>query len=466
MDLGFQLSCAATLGLVTVGPVLGGASGAWAWLRRSMAPTLSAQLTALPILVARFHAISWVAPLANLAAVPVAGMLLACAWLAITVDLAVPGAGRAWFGACEVLASILRIITEFSARMPSALLASGSERGTAWLAAVGAALIALGWSAPRDLEGVRRGPGPLRTALRLLGVWASLLALVLAATARPLVPEAGKHWLVVLDVGQGDALALGFPDGWWLVDAGPRGPRYDAGESVVLPFLRWAGVRGLEALVVSHGDGDHEGGASAVLRGTRVARVWTPPPFPSSPGPQSRLGGVAIGQGERLRERPSVRVLWPPRTTGASGRSIRGDNDASVVLELGERQGRALLLADVDSTIEALLPVDSGVAVLKVAHHGSASSSGATFLTRARPRRAAISCGRRNPFGHPAPGAMARLAAAGCTIERTDSAGALWYEADEGGVRRIDWRRAAWPSRDAEKMAPQQRAPAAAPRSP
>ena len=441
-DLGFQLSCAATLGLVAIGPTLGGKPGGWNLLRRSLAPTLSAQLTATPLLLARFHAISWVAPFSNLVAVPIAGLLLAAAWLAIAIDLVAPGAGNAWFGACEVLAHALRVVSEASARAPSALLSSGAGAGVALLAGVGAALIAAGWSGPRDLDACRSGPSRARDAARMLGTWASALSLLLAATERPLLPEAGKHWLVVLDVGQGDALALGFPDGWWLVDAGPRSPRYDAGESVVLPFFRWAGVRRLESLVITHGDGDHEGGAGAVVRGLPVTRRLGPPSFPAVPGPRERLGGIAIAAGDRLREEPPVRVLWPPRPhSSALGVPIRSDNEASVVLEVGAGEGRLLLLADVDSTIEARLPVDSAIAVLKVAHHGSGSSSGITLLGRARPRVAAISCGRRNPFGHPALGAIERLEGAGAAIDRTDLAGALWYEADPGGIRRIDWRR-------------------------
>ena len=81
-----------------------------------------------------------------------------------------------------------------------------------------------------------------------LGALATGLALVLAATTRPLAPPPGRSWIVVLDVGQGDAIALGFEDGWWLVDAGARSPRYDAGESAVVPFFRWAGVRSLRFL--------------------------------------------------------------------------------------------------------------------------------------------------------------------------------------------------------------------------
>ena len=128
------------------------------------------------------------------------------------------------------------------------------------------------------------------------------------------------------------------------------------------------------------------------------------------------------------------------------------------MIEVGEGEGRALLLADVDSTVEAALEVTPGVAVIKVAHHGSASSSGASFLARARGRIGLLSVGRHNPFGHPSPDALARLAAAGLEIRRTDREGAIWIEHSEAGARVVDWRRSL------RAGAPRARAPDAAPR--
>jgi competence protein ComEC len=235
---------------------------------------------------------------------------------------------------------------------------------------------------------------------------------------------------------------LGFEEGWWLVDAGPHAPHYDAGESAVLPFFRWAGVRRLESLVLTHDDADHVGGVRAVLRGLRVDRVLAAPAFPGVPGPLRRFAAASVQRGARLRALPPVRVLWPPGPESMPGKgpAIDRDNAAGLVLEVGEERRRMLLLADVDSTIEAVLDVEPGVELLKVAHHGSASSSGTLFLRRVSPREALISSGRRNPFGHPAPAVLARLTAVGARIHRTDESGALWFEAGGNDVRLLDWR--------------------------
>ena len=465
LDLGFQLSCAATLGLVTVGAALDQVlrSRPWSAPLRPFGPTASAQLMAMPLLVSRFHALSWVAPLSNLAAVPVSGLLLTAAWLGAACDALAPGTQGAWYGACEPLAWCLRAVTERAAGLPGAMTPARGD-GIAWVAAAGAALLAAATSGPRDLDSRSTSLGAPRVAALGLGALASGLALVLAATTRPLAPPPGRSWIVVLDVGQGDAIALGFEDGWWLVDAGARSPRYDAGESAVVPFFRWAGVRSLRFLVLTHDDGDHTGGAQAVRRALAVRTLLTSPSFPRVPGPGPRFGGEPVARGARLREGPPVRVLWPPAARfqapgrgealveGArvdSGRiEIETDNDASLVLEVGEGASRALLLADVDSTVERMLRVAPGVALLKVAHHGSASSSGTSWLARARPLVGAISCGRHNPFGHPDPRALGRLREAGCEILRTDEEGALWFESTPAGIRRLDWRKEApsWPA--------------------
>jgi len=337
------------------------------------------------------------------------------------------------------------------------MVSAGHDPALVSFAAAGAALLALALPESRTLESRARPITRARFTARLAAGLAVVVAGLLLAFARPMAPPPGRAWCVVLDVGQGDALALGFADGWWLVDAGPRSPRYDAGERVVLPFLRWAGVRRLEALALTHDDGDHTGGAGAVARGVGIARRWAPPAFPGVPGPGPRFGAAAAARGDTLHRDPLVVVLWPPRPRVLAGDSAAGDSRAAspvpsltsadnalgLVLEVGEGAGRVLLLADVDSTVEESLVIARGVAALKVAHHGSASSSGTSLLARTGPCLALLSVGRRNPFGHPAAPTLARLEAAGCRIERTDGSGALWLELSRFGVQLLDWRRAA-----------------------
>ena len=173
-DLGFQLSFAATLGLVTFGPWLGERAGRWRPWCAPFIPTLGAQTTALPLLLARFHAVSWVGTLSNLVAVPVSGLLLAAAWLGALAEVVVPGLGHPWFSAGEVLAAALRWTTVTAARAPGALAAAGAERGVPWCAAAGGRAARAGAAAPAlarrpaaaRAAGPRGGEGAGRLAAR------------------------------------------------------------------------------------------------------------------------------------------------------------------------------------------------------------------------------------------------------------------------------------------------------------
>lgn len=441
-DLGFQLSCAATLGLVTLsGPLAAPlrARRVPALLVTPVAATLAAQAAALPLLIARFHAVPWTGLAANLVAVPIAELLLAGAWLGALAEVLLPGAGAIWFSACTPLAASLAHVSRSAASIPLALLPCGEGTWAAGAAAAGALLLMSSLPPPRRAVPARPARG--RASARWAGVAALTLALLSVLTEPERRPPAGVWWLVALDVGQGDALAIGTREGWWLVDTGARSPRWDAGEGVVLPFLRWACVRRLEGLVLTHDDSDHTGGAAATRRGVLVRRVFAPVPLPGVPGPAERFGATPAARGDTLRRgEPAIVVLWPPRE-GEAGEALarRGDNAASLVLRVGDARHPALLLADVDSLGEAELPL-AAVSLLKAGHHGSASSTGAALLRRTAPSRAVLSCGRRNRYGHPDARVLARLASAGVPWDRTDLAGTLAYAIDERGVRPLDWR--------------------------
>src|SRR5262249_32538609 len=231
--------------------------------------TLAAQVAALPLLLARFHALPWTALAGNLAAVPLAEGLLAAAMLGAASAVALPGSGQVALAACETLARALHAVTFALGAWPGALIAAGASHAPAVAAGLGAVLLALGTPPPRALR-TRVARLPWRGAACAAGVACVGFACACALAGPPMRPPPGRWGLVALDVGQGDALAIAGADGWWLVDTGPRSPHWDAGEGAVLPFLRWAGVRELRAVALTHDDGDHTGGAAAVQRGVRV----------------------------------------------------------------------------------------------------------------------------------------------------------------------------------------------------
>ena len=134
----------------------------------------------------------------------------------------------------ETLSAILTAITDRAARVPEALVATGPDAAVPLLSGAGAALLALALPGPRDVASAQRPASRARVAAAGLGALSAALALGLAVTRPTLGPPPGRWWCVVLDVGQGDAIAIGCGGRWWLVDVGPRSPHHDAGQSVVL----------------------------------------------------------------------------------------------------------------------------------------------------------------------------------------------------------------------------------------
>jgi len=254
-------------------------------------------------------------------------------------------------------------------------------------------------------------------------------------------PRAGWLRVTFLDVGQGDATLVQFPGGRsLLVDAGgAAGGRFDVGGRVVSPALWRLGVRRLDYLAITHADPDHVGGAGAVLRDFAPRAVWEGVPVPRAEALRVLAAGAAtagaawrvVQTGDRLRVGPVEVVAWHPPPPDWERQKVR--NDDSLVLELRWGGVSIVLPGDVGRDVEGAVArrLDpAAVRVLKVPHHGSASSSSPALLEAARPWAAVISAGRGNPFGHPAPAVLGRYRAIGAGIFRTDRDGAVTVETD------------------------------------
>ena len=352
--------------------------------------------------------------LANLVAVPFFGALV------VPLGLLCAALGAAGSGLAPLVGSVAQVTTELGLRVLERLESRDLLFGVEQPVHRSVVLAAAGFA----LRGLATG----RYRLALLGSLVVALAW-LGASARP--AASAPDQLLALDVGHGDALLVRGGSSAWLVDAGTRTGAFDAGRQVVLPALREEGVAHLDVLVVTHSDRDHLGGVAAVLESVPVGELWLSEE--SWRHPATRAARVeAARRGVPLRivragaehrvPRFAVQVLWPPRVSAPAS-----SNESSLVLRIDFAHGCALLLADVPAWVErrlagALRPCT----LLKLAHHGSASSTDVRLLQQLRPEVAISSNGRRPNAPLPHADVRQRLARASVS---------LWVTARSGAVR-------------------------------
>ncbi|MGH8441318.1 MAG: DNA internalization-related competence protein ComEC/Rec2 [Nevskiaceae bacterium] len=370
---------------------------------------LAIGLALAPLTLLFFHGGSWIGPLVNLFAVPFFALLTPPALAAVLLHLASPALGQPVLEATVLALDAFRAALSWAAQAPDLWIPASPAAAALLLAVAGIVLLLV----PRGVP------------LRPLGA----LCLLPMLLVRPSAPR-GSFELTALDVGQGLAVVVRTARHTLLYDAGPAfADGFDAGASVVAPFLLQAGVRDVDLLIRSHGDNDHAGGIAAVRRLLHVHRE-----IGTGGAPPCRAGEAWEWDGVRFE------VLHPD-VAGGEG------NDASCVLRVAGTFV-ALLPGDIERAAEQRL-VEVGAPlradVLLAPHHGSRTSSSPAFVGAVQPYVVIHSAGWRHPFRHPRAEVVARYAAAGARQYVTGSGGTVtvWRDEASGRIEAREHRREA-----------------------
>jgi competence protein ComEC len=438
-DAGFILTFGATLALlegVRIGTRLTHGIGAVSWVVASVVASLAIEVALLPVSATLFSRVTGAGLVLNLLAVPLMGIVQVAALVVTLADgaavVASPAGWIAHYAAQALIgsANLVTLAPWSTARVPPPETI-----------VVATYYVALAMVVLSRVRGTR--------SIAAVVLIAMTLVITGALDVSRLHQQEPSHVLrlTMLDVGQGESILVERPGGRvMLVDAGgaPFGGGVDIGARVVAPALWASGIRALDTLLITHGDPDHLGGALDVLSDFAPHQVWMGVYVPSHRPAHDVLDAAARlripvefksrGDGDADREL-RVRVLHPPPPDWER-RRVR--NDDSVVLEIVYRDVAVLLTGDISAEVEKeIVPLltPAKTRVLKVAHHGSRTSSSDELLSAWRPQIALISAGRGNTFGHPAPEALERLEAIGAQVYRTDRDGQIAVETDGHDVR-------------------------------
>lgn len=450
-DVGFQLSMAAVAGIVTLNPRFlemvperFRRTQVEDWVVSTGTVSAAAILGTAPVLLYHFGWVSVAGLLLNTVGIPCTGLALSAAIAMVVFGGFWTVAGVAFGGAADLCVQALLATSRYGAEWFS-WAGIRMETPEPWLiGALVAGLVAIAqWPRPR---------------LRWRGVIVALLLVVVSVWGNAIGQGSAPTLdLVFFDVGHGDAALLATPGGQHvLVDAGPRSPSGGTGEFVVLPYLEQRGIDHLDAVVVTHPDGDHLGGVPAILKGVSVGRVihsgqaTGSDVYAESRRVMEQLGiaNRAVQRGDTLAVDAGIRIQVVGPSARPLERGVDGENNRSVVLHVAYGTADFLLTGDVEAAGERDLVRTYGdqlaSRVVKIPHHGSSTSSTRPFVRAAVDTSsgtyAVVSVGQDDRYGMPSERVLSRWERSGTRVLSTADRGAVWMRTDGSEVWQVPWK--------------------------
>lgn len=449
-NVGFQLSFSAVFSIVYFYPKLEHLISLipekWEevrmvkWLWQAFAVSTAAQIGTIPFTALYFGRVSLVSFFANLVVVPLVGVLVPIGIAGVLFSIVSSFIGSCFFEVNNLVAWFTLTFVRLAEQVPFATVNTalfGLKDTFIYFTVVGLIFNI------RDRLIVKR--------IVLFGLLGSNMILYSSLFD----DQIGKLQVTFLDVGQGDAAVIRFPQGQTvLVDAGPISSGMNAGEKIVAPYLRKQGISTIDAVISTHPHADHIGGMPYIMEHFRIKEVIDQDQragsklFAEYDSLKHTLPSGLCRAGMQPLQYSNIRVycLHPSRsfldTDGSDGYTDL--NESSIVLKLVYGSTSFLLTGDAEQPAENNMVrwygdfLDSDV--LKAGHHGSITSSSELFLEEVTPHDAVISVGRFNKFHHPSSIVIDRLKAMHAIVHRTDEEGAVVFESDGHTITHLRWR--------------------------
>ncbi|MEH7885431.1 DNA internalization-related competence protein ComEC/Rec2 [Bacillus sp. JJ1609] len=431
-DIGFQLSFLVSLSLVISAPKI--LTEFKSFPRQTAAASIISQLASLPIILSSFYEIPLISVLANLLFVPLFSFIILPLLLVTYIAYSLFGSLPVLY--VTLLENLIHLVNRISillAEVPGSSIIIGKP-GTSILILqiLMIPIFFILWE-----KTISKGLKP-KSWQYILPILPLLVQIII-----PYINPYGK--IIFIDVGQGDSILIRMPfnKGNYLIDTGgvmafeqqgwqKRKEVYDPGRNIVLPLLKSEGISKIDKLILTHGDADHIGGASALFNELRIKQLILPRETERSTL-ELDIIKKALGQGTAIYSGGAgagwnsgggnFNILNPSGNTGDR-------NERSVVLLANIGGKKWLFTGDLGNEGEQILLKNFGdldIDVLKVGHHGSKYSSSKEFIESIKPEYAVISVGAKNRYGHPSGEILNRLDLQEVRIFRTDLSGAVIY---------------------------------------
>jgi len=406
-DISFQLSFTATEGLLYIAPKIKSQFEKIPEIILTPASmTISAQIASLPIIIWYFNQVSLSSVLANIFVMPLLEFVIVGGLVAGIFAFLIPAAGKILFSGEALIFGAAAELNKIFANLPFSSIQVPSV-------------------------GILAG---FIYYLALIFRRAEILLLMIILLAINFFKAGGEVEVNFVDVGQGDCCVVFTPNRKCLIfdTGGVREKVFDIGDRVLLPYLKHENVFEVEKIFLTHVHEDHSGGASAVIKKLPVGEIIT---AGESKSEYAAVFGIAEEKIKNLRagsageifniDGVEVKILYAPK--------VGSGNEISNVYQIKYGAVTFLITGDLVKEIESDMlskKISVKSTVLKVGHHGSATSSSAEFLQAVSPKVAVICVGYGNNFGHPRAEVLERLKKVHTKIFRTDTDGLITFKTD------------------------------------